>query len=488
MRLVLMLMSVSLVVAGCGGGGSGSGGNPPSAGAVASVVVTPAELTLNVGDSRQLQATMRDAQGSALQGRAVTWTSGDASKIAVTAEGLVSALRAGTTTVTASAEGRSATARIAIVAPHVPVDRVALDVVSEIIEEGDSLQLTATAFDAGDNVITGRGIRWSSSDPGTVSVEVDGRVTALRPGVVSVTATIDGESAAATVRVVANYAFDLLYAVADVAAPEELQSLDLNDPAAMAMPVFPPGRPASHGAPSPDGARIAFVVYGDSWPSTIFVADRNGGNAQPLTSGSARNTAPAWSPDGRRIAFSSQVLGARADIWVVNVDGSNAVNVTADQPDGSKRTPAWSPQLGGGGYRIAYSLEGGGFSHLWTMGADGSDKRPVTSNPEHFDSEPAWSPDGNTLVFQRTGAATFGDLYLVSSTGGFGRPLMPGNALAYAQLGPAWSPDGRLIAFASNHSDGEHYEIWTVWSDGTRLARRTSAPISHSDPAWIKKP
>ena len=486
MRILLMLMGVSLGLGGCGSGGSG--GNPSSAGAVAAVVVTPTELALNIGDSRQLQATMRDSEGRALQGKAVTWSSGDSSKVVVTADGVVSALSAGTTTVMASVEGRSATSRIAIQAPHATVDRVVLDVVSEIIEEGDSLQLTATAFDAGHNVITGRGVRWSSSDPGTVGVEVDGRVTALRPGVVSVTATIDGESAAATIRVFANQAFDLLYAVADVAAPEELYSLDLNDPAAVAMPLFPQGRPASHGAPSPDGARVAFVVYGSAWPSTIFVADRNGGNAQRLTSGSARNTAPTWSPDGRQIAFSSQMLGATADVWVVNVDGSNAVNVTADQPNSNKRTPTWSPQLGGGGSRIAYSLEADGSSHLWTMGADGSDKRPVTSNPEHFDSEPAWSPDGSTLVFQRTGVATFGDLYLVSSTGGVGRPLMPGNALAYGQFGPAWSPDGRLIAFASKHSDGERYQIWTVWSDGTRLARRTGALTSHSDPAWIKKP
>lgn len=490
MRILLMLIGVSSVVAGCGGGGSDSGGQAPSPAAVASLVVTPTELTLNVGDLRQLEATMRDAQGAVLQARAVTWTSGDASKIAVTASGVVSALSAGATTVMASAEGRSATARIAVLAPHVPVDRVALDVVSELIEEGSSLQITATAFDAGSTIITGRGVRWSSSDPETVGIEADGRVTALRPGVVSVTATIDGKSAAATIRVFASYAFDLLYGVADVAAPDVLHSLDLNDPAAVPTPVFPQGRPASHGAPSPDGARIAFVVYGESngsgWPSTIFVADRNGANAQRITSGSARNTAPAWSPDGRQIAFSSQVLGESADIWVVNIDGSNAVNLTADQP-GSKRTPAWSPQLGAGGYRIAYGLEAGGFGHLWTMAADGSDKRPVTSNPEHFDTEPAWSPDGGTLVFQRTGAATFGDLYLVSSTGGAGRALMPRNALAHAQLAPAWSPDGRLIAFASKHSDGEHYEIWTVWSDGTRLARRSSGFGNHSDPAWIKK-
>jgi Tol biopolymer transport system component len=402
----------------------------------------------------------------------------------------VRAVAIGTATVTAVAEGRSATSRVAVRAAPGTVDHVALNAVSETLEEGSSLQLIATAFDANNNVITGRGVRWSSSEPGTVGVEPDGMIIGLRVGIVSVTATIDGRSASATIRVSADWQFDLTYGAADVGVPDELHALDITDPAAHPMPVFPPGRQATHGAPSPDGSRIAFVVHGEwdgsTWPSMIFVANRDGSNSQRLTWNAARNTEPAWSPDGRQIAFTSQPWGEAADIWVMDADGSNAVRITGEQA-GSKRSPAWSSQPVGGHIRLAYSQEAGGSAYIWSMRTDGTDKQLITGDPAYFDSEPAWSPDGRTLVFQRTGNATFGDLYLVGSTGGATRPLMPRFALMHGQFSPAWSPDGRLIAFSSKHQDGEHYQIWTVWSDGTRLAQRTTDLRSHSDPSWIAK-
>ena len=75
----------------------------------------------------------------------------------------------------------------------------------------------------------------------------------------------------------------------------------------------------------------------------------------------------------------------------------------------------------------------------------------------------------------------------MSSAGGAGRALMPANPLAYGQFGPTWSPDGRLIAFTSKHADGEHYQVWTVWADGTRLAQRTQELVQHADPVWISR-
>lgn len=57
------------------------------------------------------------------------------------------------------------------------------------------------------------------------------------------------------------------------------------------------------------------------------------------------------------------------------------------------------PTYSATGTRIAYVSEGA----IWTMGADGSDKRRVTSPaPGEVDGRPAWAPAGGRLVFQRT--------------------------------------------------------------------------------------
>ncbi|HSN73001.1 MAG TPA: hypothetical protein VLT59_15900, partial [Steroidobacteraceae bacterium] len=329
----------------------------------------------------------------------------------------------------------------------------------------------------------------SSLDPSLALVAPDGLVTARRAGLATIKVRIDAQEAGATVRVFADYGFDLVFSRADVEQPEALYWLDISDPAAAVQPVFGPGQYASHAAPSPDGTRIAYVVY-DQWDATgwqamIFVADRDGSNASRLTFLPARNERPAWSPDGTRIAFSSRPAGGAAEIWVINADGSNPINLTADQTDAGKDSPAWSPQLPGGGYRIAYSLSQNGTGHLWSMRDDGTDKRQLTSG-EVYDDEPAWSPNGTTLVFTRSATAVFGDLYLVSSAGGAERALMPANPLALGQFSPSWSPDGRLIAFTSKHDGSERLQVWTVWSDGSRLARRTNASYFHADPVWIQ--
>lgn len=491
MRNLLIASAAALWVAACGGGGGG--GSPSTPAPVASIAVQPAALTLSRGDSIQLSAILKDRSGAVLQGRTVTWSSDDAAKASVSVGGLLSAVGAGMAKVTAAAEGKVANAEVVVVEPAPTVDRVTLNTASEVLQEGTTFRLEATAYDSVGAMLEGRAVRWSSNDPGAISVGSDGVVTALRPGIASVTATIEGREASATIRAFADYAFELVYSKGDVEVSSELYSLDINDPAAVALQVFP-GKTAVHAAPSPDGAHIAFVVHGKwdgtYWQAMIYVADRDGRNAMRLTYLPARNVEPVWSPDGRRIAFSSQPEGARSDIWVMDVDGANLVNLTADVPLGSMRSPTWSPVLGDGTQRIAYALESGGASFIWTMRADGSDKLPLTSDERFWDSEPAWSPDGNTLVFQRTGEGIIGDLHLIGSTGGAVHALMPATPLAFGQFGPAWSPDGRLIAFASKHGDGHRYQIWTVWADGTRLAQRTQEPgeldaQAPTDPAWI---
>ena len=230
--------------------------------------------------------------------------------------------------------------------------------------------------------------------------------------------------------------------------------------------------------------RIAYVVR-TATETAIYAAYRAGGTGVRLTTSPGTWDQPAWSPDGTQIAFRGREPGQGADIWVMAADGSAPVNLTASHGATSQSSPAWSPRPIDGSYRIAYSHSEGGMGHLWTMRADGTDKRQVTSSTINYDDMPDFSPDGSLLVFLRSGPGIFGDLYVVESTGGTGRALMPFiGPIAGPQLEPSFSPDGNLVAFVSRHAD-EHYQIYTVWSNGTRLVRRTSDPFDHSSPAWI---
>lgn len=79
---------------------------------VASVSVRPTTLSMPVGRTGVLVATLRDANGNSLAGRPVTWVSSDSTRVRVSTNGLVTALSAGTATITASREGQRAAASV----------------------------------------------------------------------------------------------------------------------------------------------------------------------------------------------------------------------------------------------------------------------------------------------------------------------------------------------------------------------------------------
>jgi len=90
---------------------------PPPTAAVASVTVSPATATVQVGSTVQLSATDRDVNGNVLTGRVVTWSTANAAIAAVNSStGLVTALVAGTTQITATSEGKSGSATVTVTA------------------------------------------------------------------------------------------------------------------------------------------------------------------------------------------------------------------------------------------------------------------------------------------------------------------------------------------------------------------------------------
>src|SRR5213083_1386954 len=167
---------------------------------VASVTVTPGTASLTVGQTVQLTATLRDANGNPLTGRVITWQSSNSAIASVNGSGLVSGVAAGgPVTMTATSEGQSGTASITV--SGVPVASVTVSPASASVPVGQTQQLTATLKDANGTVLTGRPVAWSSNNTPVATVTGTGLVTAKVAGSATITATSEGQSGTAAITV-----------------------------------------------------------------------------------------------------------------------------------------------------------------------------------------------------------------------------------------------------------------------------------------------
>lgn len=248
--------------------------------------------------------------------------------------------------------------------------------------------------------------------------------------------------------------------------------------------LLPPGTLARDPAPSPDGLRIAFVISDeDQWTGDIWVVNRDGTGLTRITGAPEMDDQPAWSPDGGRIAFRSYRTGRDGDIWVMGDDGADPVNLTPDPLPGvlDERRPAWSPDGG----RIVFATNAAGNVDLWTMKADGSDLRQITATID-LDTEPCWSPDGRSIAFRRSSNDLGSDICVVPASGGEAVRL----ALPGIQRLPAWTPDGEGLVFVSHATSSDRPDLFTMGGDGTDPAPTVadSVPGGSLHPAWLKRP
>jgi Tol biopolymer transport system component/DNA-binding winged helix-turn-helix (wHTH) protein len=172
------------------------------------------------------------------------------------------------------------------------------------------------------------------------------------------------------------------------------------------------------------GALIALIVfvglYGIRSDRDVFANVTIG----PLTSLLGREVAPTFSPDGQRFAFGwngDPESGGRFDLYTKSVDSERTLQLT---------------------HRAAIAIS------------------------------PAWSPDGRQLAFARTTDQDSG-IYLVPSTGGTERLLIPTVFLDEPFMQLSWSPDGSSLAYSSIESAGPSLiHVLTLNGLGSRLLER----------------
>jgi uncharacterized protein YjdB len=166
---------------------------------VQSISVAPANLALYPGETVQLVATVRDARGKVLPASNVRW-SASSSNVVVTQDGILQARSMGSAFITATVDDRSASATAIVLA--VPAAVVSVTAAASSVPQGGRLSAVATARDAEGNVLSGKSVAWSSSNPAVAQVDADGTITGLVIGTTSIHAIIDSKIGSMPVSVV----------------------------------------------------------------------------------------------------------------------------------------------------------------------------------------------------------------------------------------------------------------------------------------------
>ena len=166
------------------------------------IKVTPSRATLEVGDDQRFMATAFDQNHNVISAGKVVWTSSNETVGTVDETGILTAHAAGTTTVTASADGKSAEATVTVNAAGPAFGMITVSPSAATLAVGDELEFDAIAFDRFGNIVEDAKVTWESSDEsvGTIN-EATGLFTAVCGGTTTVTATGDGVSGTATVTV-----------------------------------------------------------------------------------------------------------------------------------------------------------------------------------------------------------------------------------------------------------------------------------------------
>ncbi len=164
---------------------------------VTTVSVSVGNSQLEVAGTQPASAEVRDQNNVVVTGKSVTWASSSPAVATVSTDGLITAVAPGTTSISATVDGKSGNASILVVAPKVVT--LTLTPPAGQVFPGETVVLVATPKDKNGAVLPGRTIAWISGKPRIATIDGTGSLKALAGGSVIITATTDDVTAQITV-------------------------------------------------------------------------------------------------------------------------------------------------------------------------------------------------------------------------------------------------------------------------------------------------
>ncbi len=236
----------------------------------------------------------------------------------------------------------------------------------------------------------------------------------------------------------------------------------------------------SEPALSPDGRRAAYTVTTTSLQENtsqhrVWMVPTAGGASVPMSAAECSSWQPQFSRDGSKLYFLSSRVGETSQVWLLDlVHGGDAQQLT-DLPRGTY-TLCLSPDES----RLALVIKD-----------PVPDRSPSDGTAAESGSDPPWIVD--RLQFKRDYAGYLdrrrSHIYVYDIAT---KRLSQVTSGDYDDSDPAWSPDGNTLAFVSNRTEepdsNRNTDIWLVDADNTdqgkNLMRVTSNPGSDAAPVW----
>jgi TolB protein len=185
--------------------------------------------------------------------------------------------------------------------------------------------------------------------------------------------------------------------------------------------------------------------------ASVGVVAASGGMKEGLVI-SIKGSNPSLSPDWEKVAYSSS-RDEKAELWVINIDGSNLRKLDEWTWYKVHHLIGWSPDS----RKILY-YQYSDLSH-WIVNSDGTGKKQVTK-----DAWPAviWSPSGSKIAYNKRGEG----LYVTNSDGSDKRFITSGISLI-------WTPDGKKIIF-TEETKPYNFDIWEIDLDSAVTKKLTN--------------